>query len=81
MAEELTLAPARLQHLEIEQNDPDAVLDTEAEESQRPMLTSRLPSVREGYGFRPSSGSASPFIHPSETPLLPDSNGLGWPGD
>ena len=40
--------------------------------------------VYEGYGFRPSSGVATPLNNPpppagSNSPL-PDPNGLGWPG-
>jgi GTP cyclohydrolase I len=35
------------------------------------------PPVHDGYGFRPPSGASTPLN--IET-LVPDSNGLGWPG-
>lgn len=43
-----------------------------------------LPHVREGYGFRPASGTSTPTkASRSGTDTgspLPDPNGLGWPG-
>jgi len=39
------------------------------------------PRIHEGYGFRPVSGSASPLTGAATTSVLvPDPNGLGWPG-
>lgn len=34
---------------------------------------------REGYGFRPASGSSTPLKDKGTQSPLPDSNGLGWP--
>lgn len=43
------------------------------------------PHVREGYGFRPTSGHSTPLLASTsgmggDSPL-PDPNGLGWPGE
>src|SRR5258708_5054585 len=42
------------------------------------------PHIHEGYGFRPSSGVATPQVDAaSEKPVvspIPDAYGLGWPG-
>ena len=38
-----------------------------------------LPPVHDGYGFRPPSGVSTP-LHQSVPLLIPDVNGLGWPG-
>ncbi|KZS97682.1 GTP cyclohydrolase I [Sistotremastrum niveocremeum HHB9708] len=45
-------------------------------------ITRSLPIVREGYGFRPSSGQGTPLLHAADTPQsasIADVNGLGWP--
>ncbi len=38
-----------------------------------------LPPVHDGYGLRPPSGVSTPLPRPAP-PLIPDVNGLGWPG-
>ncbi|KAJ4499981.1 putative FOL2-GTP cyclohydrolase I [Lentinula lateritia] len=41
------------------------------------------PRIHEGYGFRPPSGISTPLIASASAAsesLVPDSNGLGWPG-
>lgn len=42
-----------------------------------------LSRVREGYGFRPPPGVTTPLIDSASAVsenLVPDPNGLGWPG-
>ncbi|KAL0070965.1 hypothetical protein AAF712_002186 [Marasmius tenuissimus] len=42
------------------------------------------PRIREGYGFRPPSGVSTPLIKAATSTtenLVPDSYGLGWPGE
>lgn len=48
-----------------------------------PSRTASSAHVREGYGFRPTSGFSTPASAvPRETDSpLPDPNGLGWPGN
>lgn len=50
------------------------------------VITQRRSSpVREGYGFRPASGTSTPltesFRAADTGSPLPDPNGLGWPGE
>ncbi|KAK7695461.1 hypothetical protein QCA50_000097 [Cerrena zonata] len=44
--------------------------------------TALSPHVREGYGFRPTSGISTPVVSSVQvgiSGLIPDPNGLGWP--
>lgn len=41
-------------------------------------LSAARPHVREGYGFRPPSGVSTP--NTTAESIVPDINGLGWPG-
>ena len=46
--------------------------------------TALSPHVREGYGFRPTSGISTPVVSSVQVGmggLIPDPNGLGWPGE
>lgn len=50
-----------------------------------PSATNRMTwnaHIRDGYGFRPTSGVSTPLsTHNADEPTpLPDPNGLGWPG-
>lgn len=54
--------------------------------SQHPPLQLATPRLRDGLGFRPASGISTPqyssravAVGKASSPL-PDSNGLGWPG-
>ena len=69
-------------------NDPDAD-DSGNKDSPASATTSTTssarpawpPHVREGYGFRPASGTSTPLMQVAERASpLPDPNGLGWPG-
>lgn len=85
MSQDLSQALARLQRLETEQSTSQISDKQDTEGSQRSQSASRLPSVHEGYGFRPASGTATPFTVSVQnggiaSPLLPDPYGLGWPG-
>lgn len=47
-------------------------------------LAALSPHVREGYGFRPASGISTPVVSSVQVGmngLIPDPNGLGWPGE
>ena len=54
------------------------------ESSEHPLKLSYIPHVREGYGFRPASGTSTPakssVPETGAASPLPDPNGLGWPG-
>jgi hypothetical protein len=48
----------------------------------RQVLPSPLPRIqKEGFGFRPQSGTSTPVTTVSTASPLPDPNGLGWPGE
>ena len=63
--------------------EPELSLDRQPEHEQS--STSKLSIThsqhvhREGYGFRPVSGSSTPLKAKGTQSPLPDSNGLGWP--
>ena len=66
----------------------DGAQDEQAVDESGPSSPSHLPRhahghVYEGYGFRPTSGAASPLHPPPQGTAspLPDPNGLGWPGE
>ena len=60
----------------------------EHEPKAGPSFVSTPPVIHEGYGFRPTSGPATPGkeLQPSaheqgvRSPLPPNDYGLGWPG-
>ncbi|KIK65610.1 hypothetical protein GYMLUDRAFT_39088 [Collybiopsis luxurians FD-317 M1] len=67
-----------LSKLELSLNQPNGKGDA----NERSPSTG-TPRIHEGYGFRPPSGVATPLIASASVAseaLVPDSNGLGWPG-
>lgn len=62
---------------------------TAAQAAAHALLGSRPAAIRslsrDGYGFRPSSGTSTPLRYSSQPPEraspIPDENGLGWPGE
>ena len=76
--------PSSLVEPNVRQSGPD-----DAESSSSASATVKVNEPREGYGFRPTSGSATPVLSAPVTSVLtadgtssplPDPNGLGWPG-
>ncbi|KAI0269323.1 hypothetical protein BC834DRAFT_820445 [Gloeopeniophorella convolvens] len=59
------------------QSHPDD--STAADDRLSPPPSIPPPPVREGYGFRPTSGVSTPAAPPDRDSPLPDVNGLGWP--
>ncbi|KAI5124797.1 hypothetical protein M0805_005431 [Coniferiporia weirii] len=66
-------------------NSADDQPEHQEHQEQSPASTSVLSNVeqqhvqREGYGFRPLSGSSTPLMAKGTQSPLPDPNGLGWP--
>jgi len=68
------------EHDQVDQDQDQSVTSHNDSPPQAPVRPP-WPHVREGYGFRPSSGVSTPLINGGaerESPL-PDPNGLGWP--
>jgi len=64
--------------------DPSSLRLGPCQDTESSAVSLAHPHVHEGYGFRPSSGVATPQLdvtpeRPVKSPI-PDEYGLGWPG-
>lgn len=81
--------PSRTDHPDPDQDDKTSTRGPSSEQALLPSAglarSAWTPHVREGYGFRPTSGHSTPLLASTsakgaDSPL-PDPNGLGWPGE